>query len=132
MDMTITFPGGLRVDAQFGPFTVPTDQSAQSGGEGSAPTPFATFQASLGACAGVYVLGFCRQRNIPTEGITLTQHTEADPATGMVVRIDIDIHVPPGFPAKYYDALVRAADQCAVKKLIEHPPAFVVRTVLDA
>ena len=132
MDLTITFPGALRVDAQFGAFTVPTDQPAHSGGEGSAPTPFATFLASIGTCAGIYVLGFCRQRNIPTEGIRVTQHTETDPATGMVVRIDLDIHVPPEFPVKYYDALVRAADQCAVKKHLEHPPAFAVRTVVDA
>ena len=50
----------------------------------------------------------------------------------MVVRIDLDIHVPPEFPVKYYDALVRAADQCTVKKHLEHPPAFAVRTVVDA
>jgi putative redox protein len=132
MDLTITVPGELRVDARFGPFTVPTDQLPHSGGAGSAPTPFATFLASIGTCAGIYVLGFCRQRNIPTEGIRVTQHTEADPATGMVVRIDLDIHVPPTFPVKYYDALVRAADQCTVKKHLEHPPAFAVRTVVDA
>jgi ribosomal protein S12 methylthiotransferase accessory factor len=132
MDLTMTFPGGMRVDAQFGGFTVPTDQSAKHGGEGSAPSPFSTFLASIGTCAGFYVLGFCRQRNIPTDGIRVTQHTEADPATGMVTRIDIDIHVPPEFPAKYHDALVRAADQCTVKKHLEHPPAFAVRTLVDA
>ncbi len=132
MDLTMTFPGGMRVDAQFGDFTVPTDQLPHSGGEGGAPTPFATFLASSGTCAGVYVLGFCRQRNISTEGIRVTQHTEADPATGMVSRIAIDIHVPPGFPAKYHDALVRAADQCAVKKHLEHPPVFAVRTLVAA
>ena len=26
MEMIIDFPGGMRVDAHFGPFTVPTDQ----------------------------------------------------------------------------------------------------------
>ena len=37
MDLTITFPGGLRVNADFGAYTVATDQPAHSGGEGSAP-----------------------------------------------------------------------------------------------
>ena len=50
----------------------------------------------------------------------------------MVVRIDLDIHVPPEFPAKYHDALVRAADQCTVKKHLEHPPALHVRTLVNA
>ena len=67
MEMEITFPGGARVDANFGGMTVKTDQPVQGGGQGSAPTPFATFLASIGTCAGIYVLGFCQQRGIPTE-----------------------------------------------------------------
>ncbi len=130
MDMVIDFPGGAKVDAHFAGFTVRTDQPPQGGGEGSAPTPFALFQASLGTCAGIYVLGFCRQRGLPTEGIRLTQRTVPEPGTGMVGRIELDIEVPPGFPEKYHEALIRAASQCAVKKHLEHPPAFDVRTVV--
>lgn len=58
MEMIIDFPGGARVDAHFAGHTVMTDQPPPSG-EGSAPTPFAVFLASFGACAGIYVLGFC-------------------------------------------------------------------------
>lgn len=132
MEMTITFPGGARVDAQLGPNVVRTDQPREGGGEGLAPTPFGTFLASIGTCAGIYVLGFCRQRGLSTEGIRLTQRMEADPATGLIGRIGIQIHVPPDFPEKYHAALVRAADQCAVKKHLEHPPTFDVRTVVGA
>jgi len=48
----------------------------------------------------------------------------------MVGKMTLDIQVPALFPAKYREALVRAADQCAVKKHLEHPPAFEVRTVV--
>jgi ribosomal protein S12 methylthiotransferase accessory factor len=44
--------------------------------------------------------------------------------------VSLDIEVPPDFPERYHDALVRAADQCAVKKHLEHPPQFDVRTVV--
>jgi ribosomal protein S12 methylthiotransferase accessory factor len=132
MEMTISFPGGARVDAQFGPYTVKTDQPPQGGGEGSAPTPFAVFLASLGTCAGIYVLGFCRQRGLPTDGIRLTQRLGVDRATGMVDKVELDIHVPSGFPEKYHSALVRSAEQCAVKKHMEAPPQFAIRTVADA
>jgi ribosomal protein S12 methylthiotransferase accessory factor len=128
MDMEITFPGGARVDATFGPYTVRTDQPPQGGGEGSAPTPFATFLASLATCAGIYVLGFCRQRGIPTEGIRLLQRTHTDHASGMVQVVELEIRVPEDFPAKYRPALIRAAETCAVKKHLEHPPAFSIRT----
>ncbi len=37
MEMIIDFPGGAKVDAHFGDFTVKTDQPPIGGGEGSAP-----------------------------------------------------------------------------------------------
>ena len=128
MDMEITFPGGARVDANFGGMTVKTDQPVQGGGQGSAPTPFATFLASIGTCAGIYVLGFCQQRGIPTDGIKIVQRMQTDRMTGLVGQIDLEIQLPPEFPAKYKDAVIRSAEQCAVKKHLEHPPAFNVTT----
>ena len=49
---------------------------------------------------------------------------------GMVEKIDLDIQVPPTFPAQYYDALVRSAELCKVKKTLENPPKFEVKTVV--
>jgi putative redox protein len=124
MEMLIDFPGGSRVDAHFGPFTIKTDQLPAA----SAPTPFATFLASLGTCAGIYVLGFCQQRGLPSEGIRIMQRMHNDPSTGMVSKIDLEIQVPQSFPEKYLPSLVRAAELCAVKKHIENPPEFDVYT----
>jgi putative redox protein len=129
MELTIRFPGGARVDAEFGNQAVHTDQPPQGGGEGSAPTPFATFLASIGTCAGIYVLGFCRQRGLSTEGLRIVQRLDMDRTTGLVSVIHLDIHVPPGVPEKYREALIRSAEQCAVKKHLEHPPRFVVTTM---
>lgn len=124
MEMIIDFPGGARVDAHFGPFTVMTDQPPQA----SAPTPFATFLASIGTCAGIYVLGFCQQRGLPTEGIRILQRLETNPMTGMVGKIDLEIQVPDSFPEKYLSALVNSAEKCAVKRHFEKPPMFDVYT----
>lgn len=128
MEMVIDFPGGARVDAHFGPYTVATDQPPAGGGEGSAPTPFAVFLASIGACAGIYVLGFCRQRGLPTEGIRIVQRMYSNPVTGMVGKVELEIQVPPTFPEKYRPSLVRSAELCAVKKHFEQPPAFEITT----
>ena len=128
MEMEITFPGGARVDANFGGMTVKTDQPVQGGGQGSAPTPFATFLASIGTCAGIYVLGFCQQRGIPTDGIKIVQRMQSDRTTGLVGQIDLEIQLPPDFPEKYKTAVIRSAEQCAVKKHLEHPPTFNVTT----
>jgi putative redox protein len=128
MEIVVDFPGGARVDAHFDDFSVMTDQPAAGGGEGSAPTPFAVFLSSIGTCAGIYVLGFCRQRGLPTEGIRIVERINRNRMTGMVELIDLEIQVPPSFPEKYYEALVRSADQCAVKKHLEKPPKFNVFT----
>lgn len=123
MEMIIDFPGGSRVDAHFRDHTVPTDQPPAD----SAPMPFEIFLASIGTCAGIYILGFCKQRNLPTEGIHIVQrnHTAAN---GMVEKIDLEIQVPAAFPSQYYDALVRSAELCKVKKTLENPPSFEVTT----
>ena len=128
MEMEITFPGGARVDASFGGLSVKTDQPAQGGGSGSAPTPFATFLASIGTCAGIYVLGFCQQRGLPTKDIKIIQRMQSNPMTGLVGKISLDIQLPPDFPEKYKAAVIKSAEQCAVKKHLEHPPVFEVAT----
>jgi putative redox protein len=128
MEMVINFPGGARVDANFGPYAVKTDQPPMGGGDASAPTPFAIFLSSIGTCAGIYVLGFCQQRGLPTEGIQIIQRMHNDPFTGMVGTVELEIQVPPDFPEQYKPALVRAADLCAVKKHMEKPPKFEIHT----
>ncbi|MCG2785876.1 MAG: OsmC family protein [Anaerolineae bacterium] len=127
MEMIIDFPGGARVDAHFGGLTVHTDQPPSGGGEGSAPTPFAVFLSSIGTCAGIYVLGFCRQRGLDSTGIRIVQRMHSD-FSGMIKKIDLEIQVPPTFPEKYRDSLIRSAELCAVKKHLEHPPVFDVTT----
>jgi ribosomal protein S12 methylthiotransferase accessory factor len=128
MEMVIDFPGGSRVDAHFGPYTVTTDQPPMGGGDGSAPTPFAVFLSSIGTCAGIYVLGFCKQRGLSADGIRIVQRAHTDPTTRMIGKVDLEIQVPPDFPEKYHDSLIRSAELCAVKKHLEKPPQFDVFT----
>jgi putative redox protein len=124
MEMVITFSGGAKVDAQLGEFTIRTDQPPTGGGEGSAPAPFSLFLASLGTCAGIYVLSFCRKRDLRTDGIRIVQKNGFDHETHKLTDVTLTIEVPKDFPEKYYDALIRAADQCAVKRAIMDPPKF--------
>ena len=127
--MIVRFPGGKRVTAEYGGFTVETDQPVEAGGEGSAPQPFDLFLASIGTCAGIYVKGYCDARGIATEGLRLEMQVDRDPESHRIARLALDIHLPPGFPEKHRDAVIRAADLCAVKKHILKPPAFEIRTV---
>lgn len=126
MEMLIDFPGGLKVDAHFRGHTIETDQPPAD----SAPMPFELFLASIGTCAGIYVLGFCKQRDLPTDGIRIIQRNRANSATGLMDNIELEIQVPPTFPEQYHAALIRSAELCKVKKTLEHPPTFDVKTVV--
>ncbi|MBN1128591.1 MAG: OsmC family protein [Chitinispirillaceae bacterium] len=126
MDMLVTFPGNKRVDARYKGFDIRTDQSLSEGGEASAPAPFDLFLASVATCAGIYVLEFCRHRSIPAENIRLIQRTEKNSATKMIEKIIIELFVPPEFPVKYRDAVIRAAQLCSVKKHLHQPPEFLL------
>ena len=122
MDMKISFPGGKKVDAEYKGFTIETDQPKCSGGNGTAPEPFSLFVASIGTCTGVYVLGFCQKRKIPTEDIELILRMDKDKETNMIDKINIEIQVPENFPDNYKNAVIKSAELCTVKKHLEKPP----------
>jgi putative redox protein len=127
MEMKVTFPGGMRVDASYHSHMVHTDQPIKAGGEDSAPAPLVLFFASIAACAGLYVLAFLRQRGIPTDDLRVSQSVHWNRETHMADEITVHIEVPPEFDEKYNAALVRAVELCDVKRHIEKPPRFDVQ-----
>jgi ribosomal protein S12 methylthiotransferase accessory factor len=122
-EMRIYFPGGAKVYADYKGLTIQTDQPPPTG-EGSAPAPFDLFLASLGTCAGIYALGFCRQRGINSDGMELIQTMEYDPVNHLVRTVNLEIKLPPDFPEKYHNALIQTVKLCAVKRHLENPPEF--------
>jgi ribosomal protein S12 methylthiotransferase accessory factor len=127
-EMIIGFPGNKKVSAEFDGFKLMTDQPKDSGGDGSAPAPFDLFLASIGTCAGIFVLSFCQKRSLPTDGLEIVQTMERDEAKHLVTKVRLEIRLPPGFPEKYRDSLVNAANLCTVKRHLHEPPQFEVVT----
>ncbi|MHB1132698.1 MAG: OsmC family protein [Chloroflexota bacterium] len=128
-DFKVSFPGGKRVAAEYRGFRIDTDQPLLGGGDNSAPSPFELFLASLATCAGFYVQSFCQQRGIATEGLKLVQRHVVDERTHLVSAVEIEVELPAGFPEQYRAAVIRAAEQCTVKKHLQNPPAIVVSAV---
>jgi putative redox protein len=131
-EIKVTFPGGLKVDAEYKGFLVHTDQPVYGGGEETAPAPFDLFLVSLATCAGIYVVYFCRERNIPTDRASVVMKMERNPGSKMISRIALDIQLPAEFPEKYLKAIIRAVDSCSVKAHIEKPPTFEVQAKISS
>lgn len=126
MDIQVTFPGGKEVDAKIGEFVIKTDQPRDLGGDARYPAPFELFLSSLATCAGIYALGFCQARGLPTEGLGLVQRHEYDPSGRKLVKVSLELTLPVGFPETHRAAIVRAIENCKVKKAIAEAPQFEV------
>ena len=118
------------MDALHEGFRIRTDQP-DAHGVASAPSPFDLFLASIGTCAGFYVLRFFQQRQLDTAGLALSVTPRRDPARKLVTDIRIEITLPPAFPEKYREAVLRAVDQCTVKRHLAEPPGFEVVVAED-
>lgn len=123
-EIKVTFPGGLKVDAEYKGFVVRSDQPVHQGGEGTASSPFDLFLISIATCAGFYTVAFCRERNIPTDRAGITMRMEKNPETKLIGKISIEIKLPPDFPERYKRAVIKAVDACTVKAHLIKPPAF--------
>lgn len=122
--LSVDFPGGMRVDTKLKNFVIKCDQPVSSGGEGSAPTPFELFLASIGACAATYALSFCRNKGIDPKGMRLFMDLERDSESGLVSKVKLNLQLPEGFPEKYRDAIIHTMNLCTVKKHLQNPPEF--------
>ncbi len=126
--MEITFPGGVQVNARYEDFVMATDQPEQNGGQNSAPAPFDLFLASLGTCAGFYALRFCQERKLTTTGMRLELTNEHNAETNRLELVKMTLHVPGDFPDKYRRVILRAMNQCSVKKVLLDPPEIELLT----
>lgn len=126
--MHVSFPGGVVVKAHLNDHEVATDQPGPLGTE-TAMSPFDLFFASLATCMGFYALRFCQERSIATEGLGVTLSSTRDPEKKLFTKVQVSVKTPDSFPDKYRDALLRAVDQCAVKKHVVNPPEFAIELV---
>lgn len=124
MNVEIGFPGGAVVEARYKGYALRTDQPRSHQGGGTAPSPFDLFVVSLASCAGYYVLRFLEQRGISTAGLALhCVPTFAIEGAG-ITAVRTEIELPAGFPEKYRAAVVRAAENCLVRRQLAQPIRF--------
>lgn len=130
-DFTVTLAGGRRAEAVLRGHRIVTDQPTDNGGDDAAPSPYELFLASLGTCAAVTLQGFCARRELPTDGLTVTQSMRYA-EDGRLERVTFAVTLPGGFPEKYREAALRTVGECSVKKAIAGAPAFEVALAGEA
>lgn len=129
MEIKVNFLENLRLAAKFDDFTVETDQPIRYKGDGSAPSPFDYFLASSALCAAYFVRLYCNARDIPTENIRLSQNNIVDPENRYNQIFKIQVELPEDLSEKDRTGILRAAERCSVKRVIQNSPEFQIETV---
>ena len=99
------------------------------GHEGDEQQPLDLYLASLGTCASLYALRFCRGRDLDTTGMSVEVTSDRGRELSRLSAIRIQIHLPVGFPESYREAIARAAGQCKFKRHVLAPPRFEIKAV---
>ena len=129
MEIKVNFLDNLKLEAKFDDFTVIADQPIRYKGDGSAPGPFDYFLASSALCAAYFVKVYCVSRDIPTEGIRLSQNNIVSPENRYQQEFKIQVELPDSISDKDRQGILRSIDRCTVKKVIQTGPEFNVETV---
>lgn len=122
MQTEVTFPSATRIQARSKGLTVEVGPPPDRGGDPEAYGPFDILLCSLATCTGFQVADFLGQRGFDTAAAGVRIEAERGEESHLLEHISIDITVPPGFPDKYHDALVRAAGLCFIKQQLGKRP----------
>ena len=107
-----------KIEVCLDPYTITAD-----GGDRTDPPPVNYFLAGVLACTASTARGYCLRNNLPAPtGLTATVSVDDD--THMVTHIDMQLTLPPDFPAEHVEAVERAAGKCTIKKWWLTPPEF--------
>ncbi|MGM0480658.1 MAG: OsmC domain/YcaO domain-containing protein [Pseudomonadota bacterium] len=129
MEINVNFLDNMRLEAKFDDFTVISDQPIRYKGDGSAPGPFDYFLASSVMCAAHFIRLYCQARDISTDNIRVAQNNLVDPDDRYKQRFKIEVELPAEISEKDRKGIIRAAERCAVKRVIENDLTFDVEAV---
>ncbi|KKR31818.1 MAG: hypothetical protein UT63_C0059G0001 [Candidatus Gottesmanbacteria bacterium GW2011_GWC2_39_8] len=121
MEMTISYKEGEKFIASCRGHEITIDQPLDNGGKDEGPTPPELFIASLGSCIGVYVLAYCKNAKINTEGMAINVKWEKAKDPDRIGTIKVDIKLPEDV-GKRKAALLKVAEHCLVHNTITHLP----------
>ncbi|MBE7637758.1 OsmC domain/YcaO domain-containing protein [Sneathiella sp. P13V-1] len=131
MEITVDFLDNLRLEAKFDDFSIIADQPIRYKGDGTAPSPFDYFLASSALCAAYFIKVYCLARDIPTDDIRVSQNNIIDPENRYAQMFQIQVELPSSISEKDRIGILRSADRCTVKKVIQQGPDFKIDAVED-
>ena len=129
MQVEVSFPSATRIQARSKDLTVEVGPPPDRGGDPEAYGPFDILLCALATCTGFQVADFLHQRGFEAAGAGVHIEAERSEESHLLKAISIQISLPPDFPEKYHDAIVRAAGLCFIKQQLGQRPEITTSVV---
>ena len=129
MQVNVHYLDNLKCEAIFDDFKVLSDQPVRYKGDGTAPGPFDYFLASSAMCAAYFVKVYCNARDIPTDGISVTQNNIVDPDNRYKQNFHLKIELPDSISEKDKNGILASMERCTVKRVIQNQPEFIIEAI---
>jgi putative redox protein len=95
-----------------------TDASKAGGGEASAPEPHDFYDAALGACKALTLLGYARRKGMPLENVDISVDRDATEERAGTYRLNVVLTLTGNLSAAQREDLLRVAAKCPIHKLM--------------
>jgi len=116
----IKYDSGDRFFTTVNEYTVVTGKGDPDKGGENGMTPGQLFAASIGACIGVTLLAYCKNHDLPYEGMTIEMERENTDDGKRVKGVKINVQMPSQLSDRDRQVLNRVAHRCYVGQSIDH------------
>ncbi|MFH1459758.1 MAG: OsmC family protein [Candidatus Omnitrophota bacterium] len=131
MEVIVNYHAGMKFSAQCGNHNLTIDLPEDSGGTDTAATPPQLFLSSLASCVGVYVVSYCKNTGLNTQGAQFKITAEKATHPNRLENIKIDIVLPNAEVGKRKDAVLAAAKKCLIHNTIKHHPVIDINLITE-
>lgn len=126
MKATATREGGYRHVVKIRGHELGVDESQDSGGEDTAPSPQELLAASLASCTAVTMEMYATRKGWNIDGVEVAvEYTPAE--RGCPTRFDLVLRLPGDLPAEQVERLQVIAAKCPVHRTLEGEAMFAER-----
>lgn len=129
MKVEVEFPSSETIRARCRDLVFEIGLPPHMGGDPDAYGPFDLVLSGLALCTAHHVRAFLAERGLPIEDAGLVVQAERSPDSHLLESVSLELRVPKELPEKYNDAIMRAAEQCAVKQQLGCKPECVMSVV---
>jgi len=112
--MMIKNAGGVGSKISVRGHEVMVDVPPAMDGQDRGPTPVDLLAGALGGCIAFYIARWCREANLPYEGLEIDMDYILDIEAHCVPGLSAVVRMPAGFPQERTQALLKVATSCTV------------------